>query len=218
MLYNVRTKKNMHLTPRSNSYKFDRSGAWQPYVPKIGVPRGCRTGVSTPNERFHIQHIAAKYSDPAPFPKESPTGIQTSQIGPDMVPIDSSSTNSHQKRSIEASWKSNIGYGLTPSTDVKLVRRPQQGRTNIQSDEPTERTRGRTNKDTLKPPDNIALGLVPLIDTGIECLRRSRHPHHNASSLGSDFQPTSDVKEEAVERPNVETTLPTSYVRVYGVS
>ena len=212
---------SVRSTPRNHG-KRDMGGVWQPYVPQIGVPRGCRTDLRNPNEIFRINHLSQKINETGINVKrttELANAAKSSLHGASVTPVEDTTEKASSVPRTSAASKSSLGSGVVPVVDNKVYStRPQQGRINEQSRHQDSAPSRRTNNETLRPPDNIAMGLIPLVDRDEDMLKQSRsHIASTASSLGPGLLPVCVMREieqsHDLHNPDLSDT---PYMRVYG--
>jgi hypothetical protein len=208
-------------TPKSH-VKRDMGGVWQPYVPQMGIPRGCRTDLRNPNEIFRINHVAQKFDESGVKSKrtvELPNAAKTSLIGSSVTPIECPESRETVSHRPAPGKRCSFESGFVPvCEDRGFSTRPQQGRVGEQSSHQNYIAPRRTNSETLRPPDNIAIGLVPLVDRDEESVKHSRpHVGNTVSSLGPGLVPLSRTDEEnPTDCPTETENYDIPYVRVYG--
>jgi hypothetical protein len=199
-----------------------RNGTWKPYIPQIGTPNGCRVEPRGNQEKFYITHAAKVFSDSCSEGRRvykeslasssSVTGVGIPKAGtPEPTP--------QGRRTFTEPNTFSICSGLNPGEPEKLfATRPQQGRVNKESVNDSTAIRVRINQNTLIPPDNLTLGLQPLVDYDSDSLQRNRcSGHRNASSLGPGFQPIPEESSGAAVDIEADTEIPQEYRRVYGI-
>lgn len=210
-----RAQKKLQMT--SKSFSSRASGSWKPYIPQIGTPYGCRTESRSAQEKFYITHSASRIASASSETNrayiETP-GMRSSLTGSAVPKEDVNNQQRPMRKLFDTQTRSN----LTSEADEKLyASRPHQGRVHEESRAEDSQVRRLMSSATCSPPDNLSLGLAPLVDWDIDANQRNRCVgYRNASSLGPGFQPIpEEVRDEcAVSK---EEELPTVYVRHYGI-
>jgi hypothetical protein len=199
-----------------------RNGTWKPYIPQIGTPNGCRVEPRGNEEKFYITHAAKVFSDSCSegrrvYKDSSANSSSVTGVG---IPKEGNPEPTPQgRRTFTDLNKLSMGSGLNPGEPEKLfATRPQQGRVNEESMNDSATFRVRINSSTLIPPDNLTLGLQPLVDYDSDSLQRNRCcSHRNASSLGAGFQPIPEESDGGAAGTEADTGIPQEYRRVYGI-
>lgn len=196
------------------------NGSWKPYIPQIGTPHGCRTAIRSSQEKFYITHSAKVLSDlssesrrvynESPAASCSLTGSATFKEG--------GTEDVRVGRRISPIMKNtSIGIGCSPSENEKLfAKRPQQGRIHEESQDCMISSRDETRARTIKPPDNLSVGLHPIVDYEAELLQVNRCSGiRNNSSLGPGLQPIG--LDESHSSISEACPMEREYKRFYGI-
>ena len=143
------------------------NGVWQPYVPKMGVPRGCRSDICNPREIqsiLYAKKLEACDNETKRI-KDLPNAAKSSLSGSGIIPTGSAELSQVSRITSRNNAPGSLSSGLVPFVESKTyLTRPQQGRVSEISTCPENSPPCRTNHETLKPPDNIVNGLFPLLD------------------------------------------------------
>jgi hypothetical protein len=229
------------------AHKIDRNGAWQPYIPTLGVATGCRTGPRNESERFNIAYIAERYQDQEPAKRSNcetlPVAAKCSFSNSSMIPISDISDQLREQSRFARPSRKNEGAlqaGLVPveNSDMCDPNRPHRGAITRQTgfvvgDRPTVfecamydgcRVPRRTNDQTLKPPDNLSIHLEPHEEYSLKerTIRRPDDVCLRSTSLGQGLIPLPCTKDETgavgdINSVNEPLTKATVYQRVYGL-
>jgi hypothetical protein len=201
---------------------------WQPYIPKLGVSPGCRVGVRNELENFQHVHFAQKYQDDASTKnnnmKTVPLAAKTSFEHGSVLP---SSQNETSTRLLsECARACSLKQGLVPTVPEEIINnKPHKGLTSRQTfsifsgqtiDSSPEHVTKRTNHFTVKPPNGLGCGMVPIHDQESGTRLRMRHPDvKGLSSLGPGLLPKGS---QITVLSDVENKLEVTetYRRAYG--
>jgi hypothetical protein len=204
-----------------------RTGAWQPYIPRIGVSSGARTGPAR-HEVFSINHTADKFADHKVRPRQQLPTAARSSLNSGCQQDDNYLETPKAHRRIAPHQSSSISLSIGRTSEEVFPRRTRPSRLTESSIsfaalEPVPREspqldlcRGRQRgvEESLKPPDNLGPGLDPL--TG-EVAIKPVPPAKNISSLGSGLLPVcNDDEEPPLNFTDSDDELPTTYSRLYG--
>ena len=242
------TEKNWNDIMKSQSiHKINRNGAWQPYIPTLGVATGCRTGPRNESERFNIAYIAERFQDDQHDKRGVtpvlPMAAKCAFNDSSMIPVsDGSNQRSEWLRTVRPSRKNEgaLEAGLVPvgSADTWNLERKHRGEMSRQTgcvvgrqstpfDSGTNagyRVPRRTNDQTLKPPDNLSIDLQPYEKYSIKArnIKRSEDIDGRSTSLGRGLIPLSRTKDEPEAKcescaRNKPGTYESGYARVYGL-
>ena len=211
-----------------------RSGTWQPYVPRVGVSTGCRSGPRNDAETYSILHFSNKFMesgrDEYAEPRAIPAAAKSSFSGSSTLPSAESDKGRINPCGATKSEKCSLGPGLVPQQvyGKESVRRLHSGKSSEQSFSLTERSVDvvsphprRRNNETLAPPDNLSRGLKPLKQFSIEYSGHDRRSvtAPGLSSLGPGLIPIphrSEIFDFPVDEK--ESSEPVPFKRVYGIN
>ena len=245
-MYDLRVKNFCAVTKMSNASKtkISRSGCWEPYIPTMGVPRGCRTGTRNESEIFNIHHISRQYEDDSIQRREN---TRSPQIGT-ASSFESGSLVPKADNSVIPSFPSvaaqryasdlygSLKPGLIASCDQpESHRRSHAGRitqssllaglgVEHESEQIISRPRRRINSETFVPPDNIGRGLRPDTDFSQKpgSIRAPSVNHPSTHSLGQGLIPLGknilhNESDSRIGRMNKHLDGEREYKRVYGL-
>jgi len=209
-----------------------RTGSWLPYVPRLGVSTGCRTGTRNETETYNILHLSRRFEQPTntDHTSETPAAAKSSFSGSSTIPDDVSSNTRPARVSNKRINECSLGHGAIPQSTSKLDARVRLHSGKISEQTLTLGEHGpvveskftrRRNHETLVPPDNLTLGLRPIDEFSIDVKKPVRRGDNTnmLSSLGPGLVPLSrdfETFEEHVEEPKEVTQ--TSFKRVYGIN
>ena len=214
---------------KNASYRASRSGTWQPYVPQVGVSTGCRTGTRNEGEAYRILHLSQRFEDSRlkdnaesrPVPAAAKSSFSGSSTVPQTDEISSLNQGVTQK-----TFSGSLGIGLIPTVQTgDAVSRLHSGKISEQTFSLNEADASvelqlprRRNNETLVPPDNISIGLVPIEEFSFDPkINVRRFGNTSTTSLGPGLVPISKSTDSSA--PIVKLIPPAQSVgfeRVYG--
>lgn len=201
---------------------------WDPYVPKRGVPTGCRVGCRTPAESFVLTHAAKRESeslhDPG-TPRQPPPHLQSNIFENGCMTV---RPDEEQRRLLKPAPASLRKDQTTPfgGPDVQPVAlscpRPLAYKISAESipDEPIHKRA--PNPDSLVPMDNLGPGLAPYVDRVMDTHFRSRIDVNRKNIASTPDGPiagaTTDIsRAHEIDESYEDLSAPTTYIRRYGV-
>ena len=214
----------------ASGFKISKVGSWQPYVPKIGVAVGCRTGSRNALESFNIQHLSnQKYQDTTCFPDKdcSAPSSRTSFEGGSILLSASNQAERLGRRPGDRNTSS-LKQGLIPLADeCRSVSRLHCGKITRESLcvwNDTESNNGmasvkvRCDLNSLKPPNNLGAGLEPHVDSFMDERRKIKllDCKPKQSGLGAGLIPLPGKNGLDIPQPPPVASLAQEYSRVYG--